>query len=165
MRWAAAVLTVLLGSLPLFLQASAKSRVAEARGLIIKDSHGVVRGRLGFFDHDTFLTLYDPSQRAQITLTATPHGPLFTLYGAAEKPQATLGLGREGPSLVLLAPDGEKPQARLAATQRGPILSLFDANGQSRAVLQYALQESAAPSAQPSLVLSDTTGKVLFTAP
>ena len=141
----------------------------EGPGLTLLDAAGKTRIWLNVTKDGPGLTLYDSAGKERAELVVSKDGPALTVYDAARRPRIWMNARKEGPGLTLYDAAG-KGRVWLNVKKDGPGLTLYDAAEKRRALLgSTALatgsEGATEQTAEGSLMLFDSEGKVLFREP
>jgi hypothetical protein len=154
---AALVVALLLAALPTVLLAlqSRRPDALDARELVLRDSGGRIRARLGVREERpggaSVVQLLDPSGNVVTALEASDKGAsLLRFLGPDGRSQAELVTDDSGPALTFFNEQGS-PRAWIGILGDQPALELIDASGAPRASLHIAED-------QPRLEFFDADG-------
>jgi len=143
-------------------------RLVRARGFVVTDEQGRVRGNLGELQGFAYLDLYDENGEAKVGLRASEGKSSLILNGPNGRFGTMVGAFNGAASLFI--DDRGKKRVQIDLSSAGPMIALYDEDGKERATLAYRQTEdnrttSGAAEHGADLVLSDGRGNIVFRAP
>ena len=179
--WALAILPILvLGPLILMAESSPQPRTIEAESIVLKDSDGKVRARLGTKDHNVRLEFFDQKDVLRLQLGVGDQRTTISLGDAAGRMRGMLGVDKADEAIMGIT--GEEGHFATALTVSGGIagLKVNDVKGNLAAGLlttpagnALTVSDSAGrprlavtvPLTGPGLLVLDESGKATWHAP